>query len=188
MALSDRKGTVLSIEEQVHLLHEKFQYPSDDIRSWLCRAPFRDVEKALLYAWMAQCSPEKVLDMRKREPWTRILKHMDLTPDRWQARWNDFCADRLHRWWGVNEKQALRLLKAGWPMHYVKMASLLSHHLSMDMETILRQRTRECRWKEWAVHRMGMDSAVYDRMMKAGRNPSLPMQKKSGAAERNGSL
>ena len=45
---------------------KKFQYPHSRIRLWLEEAPFKDVEKALLYAWMAECDPGQVLNMRKK--------------------------------------------------------------------------------------------------------------------------
>lgn len=191
MALADRRGNTLSLEEQIRALHEKFQYPHSRIRLWLEEVPFRDVEKALLYAWMAECDPGQVLDMRKKEPWERIQRHLHLTPDRYQIRWHDYCADRLHRWWGVDKSQALRLLQEGWPMHYIKMAALLSGPLSMDMRAILQKRTRECRWRTWAVECMGMDGDRYDSMMQAAGNPSLPPRKEkqeSALAERNRSL
>lgn len=191
VALADRRGSTLSPEEQIHALHEKFQYPHSRICLWLEEAPFKDVEKSLLYAWMAECDPGQVLNMRKKEPWERIQRHLHLTPDRYQIRWHDYCADRLHRWWGVDKAQALRLLQEGWPMHYIKMAALLSVPLSMDMKTILQKRTRECRWRTWAVERMGMDGDRYDSMMQAARNPSLPPRKEkqeSAPAERNRSL
>lgn len=191
MALSDRRGSTLSLQEQIHALHEKFQYPDDMIGLWLEEASFRDVEKSLLYAWMAECDPGRVLAMRKKEPWGRVLRYLHLTPDRYQSRWNDYCADRLHRWWGIDKTQALRFLDEGWPMHYIKMAGLLAGPLSMDMKTILQKRPRECRWRTWAVEDMGMDGDEYDSMMQAGRNPSLPRKKikhESGPAERNRSL
>lgn len=168
----------LSEEEELRLLRVKYDVPEDKAKIWLeSGARFADIDKGIFYAKLAGIPLEDVLALRKENPWGVVEKKLGLTAENvrnggWRLR-----ARCMNRWWGFNELRSLSAFAEGYPMHWIKVAWILSEHSDMRMENILAKRKRSEKWEDWAEKNLGIPAERVQELIREYRNPTLPPKK-----------
>lgn len=162
-------------EEQIRILGVKYEMTAAEVRRYLAEGfRYMDLDKAAFYAWAADVSLDDVLALRREDPWGIIERKLGLNPQKVETARALLRARCMKRWWGFDEARTYAALGAGYPVHWVKVAWLLSEKSGMKMETILRTRKRTQKWGAWAEENLGIPGATVMELIKAHRNPTLP--------------
>lgn len=165
-------------EEQIRILGVKYEMSETEAKKRLAEGVrYMDLDKAAFYAWAADCAIDDVLALRKEDPWGIVERKLGLNAQKMETARALFRAQCMKRWWGFDETRTYAALGQGYPMHWVKVAWLLSEKSGMKMETILRTRKRTQKWGEWAESILHIPAADVMALIKSHRNPSLPLKK-----------
>lgn len=165
----------MTVEDMKRDLRENYELPDEEAERYLSAGTtFRDLKKSCLYSCLTGRPLDAILALRREKSWWQVEMALHLTPAAYRAAWIRHCADRLHRWWGVDAARAEAMMTEGYPMHWVKIAWLLSERSPMSMEDILHRRTRAVKWRTFAKENLSIDEEAYNAMIAAHRNPALP--------------
>lgn len=168
----------VTVEEAARRLREKYELPEEETKAHLASGwRYMDLDKAAALAWIKGCPLGEVLRLQKDLPWGRVKMALGLTAEAMADGECRLRAWQLARWWGYDEARSLAMLRAGFPMHWVKVAWLLAEHGPFSMEDILRRRSRAVPWWDWAAAAWGADPEEVKRWIKERRNPGLPLKK-----------
>lgn len=166
-----------TMEDQIRSIHYKYEIPEEKVQSLLDAGyRFLEIDKAALLSAVAGVSIDKILSMRKTDPWSRILKKLFLTAEVYEKKYLACRANRLARFYGIDEGRALSLLEEGYPNHWIRLAYLLETHTGAKAETILRERTKAEKWKPWAQRVLSVSPEDFAKWIAETRNPSLPVK------------
>ena len=172
MAPPWRMRKPLTDQEKEKILWEKYEIPATRALVLIHSGTnFRDIDKAGLYAYVADRPIEDVLALKKDESWTRVEYLLHITPQAYHDRHLMQRAHLLSKWWGIDEGKALSAMQKGYAMHHVKAAWVLSKHSDLTMEEILRDRKYSETWPEYAKRLLGVDKETYDRWIGEYPNP-----------------
>ncbi len=167
-----------TIEDQIRSIHYKYEIPEEKVRALLDAGHrFLEIDKSALLALVAGVTIDDILAMRKTDPWTRIQKKLGLTAEIYEKKYLACRAERLHRFYGIEEARALALLQEGYPIHWIRLAYLLETHTGNKTEAILAQRTKSEKWKPWAQRVLSVSPEDFTQWIAETRNPSLPVKK-----------
>ncbi len=167
-----------TLEDQIRSIHYKYEIPEDKVKALLASGlRFLEIDKAALLATVAGISIGEILSMRKADPWSRIQKKLGLTADIYEKKYLACRAERLARFYGIEEARALALLEEGYPIHWIRLAYLLEQHTHAKAEDILAQRTKSEKWKPWAQRALSVSPEDFTKWIAETRNPSLPLKK-----------
>lgn len=167
------KRRVLTADEKAMILEAKYNMSKEKANTLAKRSEsFRDVERAVTYAALSGRSENELLAMNQKEPWSRIQYKLGISPGAYSTAMLLARADRLSRWWGMDEEEAKQLLKEGYPMHWIKIAWVLSHHSDWMVRQILDSRTKDMSWKEWAASHLTITPETYDTWIEDYKNPA----------------
>lgn len=170
--------TQLPEDEQIRILGVKYEISAYEARHRLAGGiRYMDLDKAAFYAWAAETTIDGVLALRKEKPWGIIERELGLNAQHLETARALFRARCMKRWWGFDEARTYAALGAGYPMHWVKVAWLLSEKSGMKMEDILKNRKRTQKWGEWAEENLHIPAGEVMALIKDHRNPSLPVKK-----------
>lgn len=162
-------------EEQIRILGVKYEMTPETVKKYLAGGVrYMDLDKGALYAAAADVSLDDVLALRKENPWGVVERLLGLSPDTLEAGRRHFRANCMKRWWGFDEIRSYAALSDGYPMHWVKIAWVLSEKSNASMEDILRTRKRTTSWGAFGEENLGIPAADVMALIKAHRNPSLP--------------
>lgn len=168
----------VTAEEAARRLREKYELPEAETKAHLAEGwRYMDLDKGASLAWIKGCPLGEVLRLRKDLPWGRVKMALGLTAEAMADGECRLRAWQLARWWGYDEARSLAMLRAGFPMHWVKVAWLLAEHGPFSMEDILRRRSRTLPWWDWAAAAWGADPEEVKCWIKERRNPGLPLKK-----------
>lgn len=160
-------------EQMVTILTQKYFLTEADAKEKLAAGTnFRELEKAALYSYISGKSVDEILALKKDEPWQRVEVLVGAVGDRRREGELRMKAENLSRWWGIDKKTAFRLMKKGWPMHYVKVAWILAKHSDLTVEDILADKKYPENWKAWTLRRLGADAETYDAWIAEYPNPT----------------
>lgn len=99
-------------EDQIRAVHHKYEIPEDTVKTLLKEGiRYLDIDKAALIACLSGKSIQEILARRKEQPWGKILKNLGLTGETYEEKYNAHRARRLHRFYGVEEKERKKLWK-----------------------------------------------------------------------------
>jgi len=162
----------LTDQEKEKILWEKYDIPSYQADVLIhSGANFRDIDRAGLYAYVAEKPIEEILALKKDESWTRVEYLLPISPETYHDRRLMHRAHLLNKWWGIDEARALAAMQKGYAMHHVKAAFVLSKHGDLSMEDILAKRKYSESWPEFAKKYFGVDKETYDQWIGEYPNP-----------------
>lgn len=162
-------------EEQIRILGVKYEMTPETVKAYLSGGVrYMDLDKGALYAAAADVSLDDVLALRKENPWGVVERLLGLSPDTMEAGRRHFRARCMKRWWGFDEIRSYAALSDGYPMHWVKIAWVLSEKSGVAMEDILRTRKRTISWGAFGEENLGIPAEEVMALIKSHRNPSLP--------------
>lgn len=160
-------------EQMVTILTQKYFLTEAEAKEKLAAGTnFRELEKAALYSYISGRSVDEILALKKEEPWQRVEVLVGAVGDRRREGELRMKAENLSRWWGIDKKPAFRLMKKGWPMHYVKVAWILAKHSDRTVEEILADKKYSENWKAWTLRNLGADEKTYDAWIAEYPNPT----------------
>lgn len=167
------KRRMMTDEEKVTILVGKYNISTEKAAKLAQRKEsFRDVERAVFYAALSGKSEEDLLSMNKKDPWSRVQYKLKISPEAYNRAILLARAERLSRWWGIDEGAAREYLEEGYPMHWIKVAWVLSRHSSWMMDQILESRRKDVSWKEWAAAHLQITPETYDAWIGEYKNPA----------------
>ena len=166
-------------EEQYRLLWVKYGMPEEKAKE-LKAAGFiyYEIDKASMYAYVAQKPVEDVLELRRENPWMKIELLLGITPQLLHDRELLRKAECAEKWWGISAKLVYRKFMEGYPLHYIRMAYILSKHSDWSVEEILEKRKRSVKWAPWAQENMGIAPEDLKRWIREMPNPSVARKPK----------
>lgn len=168
-----RPRTQLTMEEMEIILSQKYFLTPEEARAHLeAGVNFRDLERAALYSYVTGKTVDEILAVKKDETWQRTAYLIGAVGQRMYDRQLEWKAENLHRWWGIDRGTALRYLREGWPMHYVKIAWVIAGHTDWTMEAVLADRKYTESWKDWCARRLGVSGETYDKWISAYVDPA----------------
>jgi len=161
-------------EEQYRLLWEKYGMKEEKAKELKAQGfSYYDLDKASMYAFVAEKPVEEILELRRENPWMKIELLLGITPqllhDREllrKARWAE-------KWLGISAELAYRKFMEGYPIHYIRMAYILSLHSDWTVDEILEKRKRSVKWAVWAKENLGVDPEDLKNWIKSMPNPSV---------------
>lgn len=161
-------------EDEVRAIHYKYLLKESQINEILdSGVRYADLDKAALLSVMTKKPVEDILWLRKKNPWGRVEKKLGLTDAVYADLYKRARAERLSRFYGIDEERAFSLLSEGYPNHWIRLAFLLEQHTGMKTEDILARRTKEIKWKPWAEKELHVPEEEFSRWILETRNPSL---------------
>lgn len=166
-------------EEQYRLLWEKYGLTEEKAKELKAQGfTYYDLDKASMYAYVAQKPLEDVLELRRENPWMKIELLLDITPQLLHDRDLLRKAECAEKWWGVKAELVYRMFMEGYPIHYIRMAYILSLHSDWTVEEILHNRRRSKKWAVWAQENLGIVPEDLKRWIKEMPNPSVAKKAK----------
>lgn len=164
----------MSLEEQAGRIHYKYEIPFDEAKALLAKGMrYTELDKAALLHAMTGRDLSGVLALRKKNPWGRVIKALDLEPALYGRLLHRHLARRLFRFYQVPEDRAFAMLEEGFPQHWIRISWLLETHTGAPMEKILAEKTKETRWKDWASAHLSVRPEDFDRWIRETKNPYL---------------
>ena len=166
-------------EEQYRLLWEKYGLTKAKAKELKAqRFTYYDLDKASMYAYVAQRPIEEVLELRRENPWMKIELLLHITPQLLHDRDLLRKAECAEKWWGIKADLVYRKFMEGYPIHYIRMAYIISQHSSMTVEEILEKRKRSVKWAVWAQENLGIAPEDLKRWIQEMPNPSVAKKAK----------
>lgn len=161
-------------EEQYRLLWVKYGLPEEKARELKGKGfSYYDLDKGSMYAYVAQKPLEKVLELRRENPWMKIELLLGITPQLLRDRDLLRKAECAEKWWGIKSDLVYRKFMEGYPLHYIRMAYIISKHSSMTVEEILESRKRSVKWAVWAQENLGIQPEDLKKWIQEMPNPSV---------------
>ena len=133
---------------------------------------FQDLNRAALYSFISGKSVEDILALKHDEPWQRVEVLIGAVGQKAYDKKLELSAINLERWWKIPKKVGLSYLKKGYPMHYVKVAWVLSKHSDWTMDAILKDKKYPENWKAWCQRNLGITPETYDEWINEYPNPT----------------
>ena len=166
-------------EEQYRLLWEKYGLSEEKARALKGNGfSYYDLDKGSMYAYVAQKPLEEVLELRRENPWMKVELLLNITPQLLHDRDLLRKAECAEKWWGIKADLVYRKFMEGYPIHYIRMAYIISQHSSMTVEEILEKRKRSVKWAVWAQENLGIAPEDLKRWIKEMPNPSVAKKAK----------
>ncbi len=166
--------TTMTEEDEIRAIHYKYEIPKETVKELLDSGiRYGDVDKAALLSAMTGKDIREILALRKENPWGRVEKKLGLDAQSYEEKYNTHRANRLHRFYGIEEERAKKALEEGYPNHWIRLAYLLETETGRKMEDILAVRKKSEKWKPWAEKNLGVSQEDFARRIKETRNPSL---------------
>lgn len=164
----------MSTDEQASRIHCKYEVPFGEAKALLEKGiRYADLDKAALLHAMTGRDLDGVLALRKKNPWGRVIRALDLDPAMYGRLLHRHLARRLFRFYKVPEDRAFALLEQGFPQHWIRVAWLLETHTGTPMETITAEKTKETRWKDWAAAHLSVKPEDFEQWIRETKNPYL---------------
>lgn len=164
MTIDDMKRELLHKYEIAREIIE--QLPLETMR-------WTEIDKAALYSVLSKKSILEILEIRKTLPWERIRYTLGLMGGAYDEAYFSHRANRLHRFYGIDEERAKNLLEQGYPNHWIRLAYLLETKGFDVVEDILAQRTKSVKWKPWIKETYNIDEETFKEWILETRNPAL---------------
>ena len=162
-------------EEQNRLLWVKYGLSEERAKQFKEKGfSYYDLDKGSMYAYVAQKPLEEVLELRRENPWMKIELLLHISPQLLHDRELLRKAGCAEKWWGIKSDLVYRMFMKGYPIHYIRMAYIISQHSSMTVEEILEKRKRSVKWAVWAQQNLGIAQEDLKRWIKEMPNPSVP--------------
>ena len=173
----DMKTSSPSETDQIRSLHYKYEIPEETAEALIAKGyRFLELDKAALLSCLSGQSIETILAMRQEDPWGIIEKKLGLTPELYHKKYIAHRANRLHRFYGIEENRAAALLEEGYPNHWIRLSYLLEQHTGQKAETILHTRKKSEKWKPWDEAHLHVSPDDFTKWIAETRNPSLPVK------------
>lgn len=161
-------------EEQYRLLWEKYDMSPEKAKELKAKGfSYYDLDKASMYAFVAEKPVEEILELRRENPWMKIELILKITPQLLHDRDLLRKARCAEKWWGISADLVYRKFMEGYPIHYIRMAYILSLHSDWTVDEILEKRKRSVKWAVWAKENLGVDPEDLKTWIKAMPNPSV---------------
>lgn len=161
-------------EEQYRILWEKYGMTEDEVKKHkVAGFSYYDLDKAAMYAFVAQKPLEDVLALRRDYAWMKIELLLGITPQLLHDRDLLRKAHCAEKWWGIDAKEVYRLFMAGYPIHHIKLAWIISQHSSMTMDEVLLSRKKSVSWFDWAQQTLGIAPDDLKSWIRQYPNPSI---------------
>lgn len=162
-------------EEQNRLLWEKYGMAETEAKRLKASGfSYYDVDKAAMYAFVAEKPVEEILQLRRDYAWMKIEKLLRITPQLLHDRELLRKAQCAEKWWKIPAEEVYRLFMEGYPIHHIKLAWILAQHSSMTMDEVLASRRKCIRWCDWAKETLGIAPEDLKAWIKEYPNPSTP--------------
>lgn len=166
-------------EEQYRLLWVKYGLSEENAKELKAKGfSYYDLDKGSMYAYVAQKPLEEVLELRRENPWMKVELLLHITPQLLHDRELMRKAECAEKWWGIRSDLVYRKFMEGYPIHYIRMAYILSKHSSMSVDEILEKRKRSVKWAVWAQENLGIAPEDLKRWIKEMPNPSVAKKAK----------
>lgn len=163
----------LTLEEMQLVLSKKYFITPEEVKMLLAEGEkFQDIQQAAFYSYVTGWPVKEILTLKKDEPWERVAVLTGAVGDRMYEKSLELDAENLYRWWGIDKKMALHYLKQGYPMHYVKVAYVISKHSDWTVEAVLKDKKYGESWKAWCKRHLGIDGDIYDEWIGEYKNPT----------------
>ena len=154
-------------EEQYRLLWEKYGLSEEKARALKGKGfSYYDLDKGSMYAYVAQKPLEDVLELRRENPWMKVELLLDITPQLLHDRDLLRKAECAEKWWGIKADLVYRKFMEGYPIHYIRMAYIISQHSSMTVEENLMLASGGGRWL--SISRKAERNALKERVASLG--------------------
>ena len=162
-------------EEQYRLLWVKYGLTEEKAKELKGKGfAYYDLDKGSMYAYVAQRPLEEVLELRRENPWMKVELLLHITPQLLHDRDLQRRAECAEKWWGISSDLVYRKFMEGFPIHYIRMAYIISLHSSVTVEEVLEKRKRTVKWAVWAQENLGVAPEDLKRWIKDMPNPSVP--------------
>lgn len=163
----------MTLPEMQLVLSQKYFVPPETTKALIEKGvDFQDLNRAALYSYISGKSVEEILALKVNEPWQRVEVLIGAVGQKAYDKKLELSAVNLERWWKIPKKVGLHYLKQGYPMHYVKVAWVLSKHSDWTMDAILKDKKYPENWKAWCQRNLGIDGATYDQWIGEYPNPT----------------
>lgn len=163
----------MTLPEMQLVLSQKYFVTPEEVKALLAEGEkFQDIQRAALYSYVTGRPVKEILALKKDEPWERVAVLTGAVGDRMYEKSLELDAENLYRWWGIDKKMALHYLKQGYPMHYVKVAYVISKHSDWTVDAVLKDKKYGENWKAWCKRHLGIDGATYDAWIGEYKNPT----------------
>lgn len=170
---SVKKPKAYSLEEKKIILTRKYELADNEVDKLLrLDMSFREVDRLCFYAYISQKSIDEVAALKKDNPWDRVLYLLNITPQKYHDRRLRLRAHWIHEWWGFDEGRSYDAMNHGYPMHYVKIAWILSVHTGKDMSFFLKDRKVSEPWSQYCMRTLGITEEIYNSWIGEYRNPT----------------
>lgn len=168
-----KKPKAYSLEEKKTILVKKYELADNEADKLLrLDMPFCEVDRLCFYAYISQKSINEVAALKKDNPWDRVLYLLNITPQKYHDRRLRLRAYWIHEWWGFDEDRSYNAMNQGYPMHYVKIAWILSVHTGKDMSFFLNDRKASESWPHYCMRTLGITEETYNSWIGEYRNPT----------------
>ena len=168
------RQTQMTQEDEIRAIHFKYEVPEIVVKELLDSGiRYTEADKMALLSCLTGKDIREIARLRKEQPWSRIQKELGLSAEVYEAKYLSHRANRLHRFYGIEESRALAALQEGYPNHWIRLAWLLEMKTGKKMEEILMMKKKTPKWKEWVQTNLNVDPEDFSRWILETRNPSL---------------
>lgn len=162
-----------TLEEKIRILHGKYDISEEEARNLLKEdISFSDLKRVCLWSVIAKRPVSEVLALKRDNPWDRLPVLLKVTPQEYHDRNLALRAHQLHSWWGFDEKACYQAMEEGYPMHYVKIATILSRHTGKPMSFFLKDRKASESWIAYCARTLGISEDTYNQWIGEYKNPT----------------
>lgn len=170
---SARQRIPYTMEEKIRILQGRYDISKEEAISLLGKdISFRTLDKICFWSVISRRPAEDVMALKKDNPWDRLSVLLKVSPQAYHDRRLALRANQIHRWWGFDEKSSFKAMQEGYPMHYVKIAWILSKHTGKPMKFFLEDRKASESWKSYCKRTLGISEDMYDTWIDEYRNPT----------------
>lgn len=163
----------LTLPEMQLVLSQKYFVTPEEVKSLIDGGEkFSDIQRAALYSYVTGKPVKEILALKKDEPWERVAVLTGAVGDQMYEKSLELDAENLYRWWGIDKKMSLHYLREGYPMHYVKVAYVISKHSDWTVDAVLKDKKYGENWKGWCKRNLGIDGETYDKWIGEYKNPT----------------
>ena len=140
-----------TLEEKIRILHGKYDISEEEARNLLKEdTSFSDLKRVCLWSVIAKRPVSEVLALKRDNPWDRLPVLLKVTPQEYHD----------------------RNLEEGYPMHYVKIATILSRHTGKPMSFFLKDRKASESWIAYCARTLGISEDTYNQWIGEYKNPT----------------
>ena len=168
-----RKRQPYTTEEKIRILHGKYDIGEKEARNLLQEdISFRDLDRVCLWSVIAKRPVSEVLALKRDNPWDRLPVLLKVSPQEYHDRNLALRAHQLHSWWGFDEKACYWAMEEGYPMHYEKIATILSRHTGKPLTFFLNDRKASESWVAYCARTLGISEDTYNQWIGEYKNPT----------------